>query len=894
MAPTTGTLPHTPGSSVASPRPTLAPGSGPKQPSIAPGGASCPWLRSVTSDHVHASSLARHLVGMMTLDEKLGEIVLTSRNGYENANTGVPRLCIPALTLQDGPQGLAFGDTNVTQLPAPLGIAASFDPSLARSYGKVEGSEAYGQGVDVVQGPNLNVDRVPQNGRGYETFGEDPLLVTDLGVANIEGIQSQHVLAQAKHFAAYSQETNRGIVDEVVPARALHEVYLPPFKAAVQQAHVGSVMCAYPRLNGTFQCEDPALDSLLRSWGFAGIVRSDLGAVHDSTAAVSAGTVLIKPERMGRLADSVSDGATSLHTVDASVIRILTTMIARGLMRPTTGAIGDLVTTRAHAAFALSAAEQSMVLLRNRGGVLPLTTSRDHAIAVIGAAASSAPVTTGFGSSRVLAPFTSTALAAIEREVGKRSTVTYSDGGSTTRPLPDIPAQYLVPASGSGHGLALTVSHDDAPAGSAPIRATVSGVDTLLHLNPTTISMAPGTGVGPTPPVDRPDEGPASPHRAPADTLRLPAGWTSVTATWTGTLTPPRSGPYSLSLSGSGGAVLTLDGKAAVADTLSHGLGTWSQTVPLVAGHPYQVKLTWDPFDALTADGHESLRPSRLQLGWQFVGDDVAAAVAAAKSAQVAVVFAGDFSAEGFDRPSLSLPGDEDELIAAVAAANPRTVVVLDTGGPVTMPWLPSVAGVLEAWYPGEQAGTAAANVLFGAVDPAGHLPVTFPTSSAASAVATPSQWPGVDLTATYAEGLEVGYRYDHAHHVAPLFPFGFGLSYTNFAVHHLSVSRTAGGEHLTVDVTNLGSRRGTAVPQAYLTYPRAAAEPPGQLKAFTTVSLAPHQTRTVSLSVPWSALRSYLGGRWTTVPGTYHLGVGQSSARLVLHAEVRIGSGAR
>lgn len=244
-------------------QPTLPPTTSPAQPSPE---TSCPWLRSLDSHRVEPAALARQLVDMMTTDEKLGELVLTSDDGYENANAGVARLCIPALTLQDGPQGLAFGDTNVTQLPAPLGIAASFDPTLAREYGKVEGAEAYGQGVDIVQGPNLNIDRVPQNGRSYETFGEDPLLITDMGVADIEGIQSQHVLAQAKHFVAYSQETNRGIINEAVPARALQELYLPPFKAAVQKAHVASVMCAYPRLNGTFQCEDPALDQLLRSW----------------------------------------------------------------------------------------------------------------------------------------------------------------------------------------------------------------------------------------------------------------------------------------------------------------------------------------------------------------------------------------------------------------------------------------------------------------------------------------------------------------------------------------------------------------------------------------------------------------------------------------------------
>ena len=220
----------------------------------------------------------------MTLAEKLGELVLSSSGSYENVNSGVARVCVPSLTLQDGPVGLAFGDTGVTQLPAPPGIAATFDTALARRYGQVEGSEARGQGIDVVQGPNLNIDRVPESGRAFEGYGEDPFLVSTMGVADIEGIQSQGVLADAKHLVAYSQETNRAALDARVSSPALNEIYLAPFKAAVVQAHVASIMCAYPELKGTFQCEDPALAQILKQWGFSGFVRSDLGAVHDPEA----------------------------------------------------------------------------------------------------------------------------------------------------------------------------------------------------------------------------------------------------------------------------------------------------------------------------------------------------------------------------------------------------------------------------------------------------------------------------------------------------------------------------------------------------------------------------------------------------------------------------------
>jgi beta-glucosidase len=268
-----------------------------------------------------------------------------------------------------------------------------------------------------------------------------------------------------------------------------------------------------------------------------------------------------------------------------------------------------------------------------------------------------------------------------------------------------------------------------------------------------------------------------------------------------------------------------------------------------------------------------------MAVGMAYESSAISAAAAAARAAQVAIVFAADYSGESFDRPTLSLPGDQDALIRAVAAANPHTVVVLNTSGPVLMPWLNQVSSVLEAWYPGEQDGAAIAAVLAGDFNPSGHLPVTFPTSQTTSATSGQAQWPGTGLVSSYPEGLDVGYRYDHQTGTRPLFPFGFGMSYTTFTVGRLAISPGPAAVRVSVQVTNTGHRAGGDVIQAYLTYPPAAGEPPGQLAAFRAVTLAAGSATRVTMDIPRDKFKVYQGNGPTVVPGTYTLGVGDSAA---------------
>ncbi|MDA8341390.1 MAG: glycoside hydrolase family 3 C-terminal domain-containing protein [Actinomycetota bacterium] len=884
--------------------------------------AACPWLARAVARSEPPATLASLAVSRMTLAEKLGFIGLRYAGRYENVNQPVARLCIPALTLQDGPAGLAAGMQGVTQLPAPLGLASSFDTALARQYGQVQGDEARGKGVDVVQGPNLNLDRLPQDGRAFEGYGEDPYLASQLGVADIAGIQSRSVIAQAKHLVAYNQETGRVTLDASVPTRALHELYLAPFEAAVTQGHVGSLMCAYPKLDGTYQCQDAALYSTVDRWGFTGFVRSDLGAVHDPVAALEAGVDLIKPAATGALATAVATGALPVAVVTGAVTQVLTSMFAFGLVqhpRPETPLAP--IDTPAHTAFARTAAEDSAVLLQDRGGVLPLAT-RGASLAVIGANAGAFPMTAGRGSSYVTPPAVPTALSSIVATAGPQARVAYVPEPNAVAPLPPPTPGELQPPGRRATGADLSLSVTNA-AGATVYRGAASDVNTSVCVGaaqPATSGTAPappnpaptapgagGTTGGGRPPHTRPDfhsgGGSADTARPTIPRLTCPAypglqgragtrvalprssGATS--ATLTGTLTPPASGLYMLSLSCTGGAVLTLDGHDAVASPGTHGPITWSGAVPLVGGHHYALRISWDIFPMEPGLPSYAARTGMLRLGLEDVSGPIAQAVAAARHASVAVVFANDVSSEGFDRPSLSLPGMQDALIAAVAAANPRTVVVLSTGGPVLMPWHAAVAAILETWYAGEQFGPATAAILFGAVDPAGHLPVTFPASAGQEAVTAAAQFPGVDGVSTYSEGLDIGYRFDQAHGLTPLFPFGFGLSYTTFSLSRLHITRAGSGERVTVTVTDTGRRAGAAVPQTYVGFPPGSGEPPYQLAAFARITLDPGASSTVSMMVGSRSFQVYRNNRWQTPGGQFRIAVGQSSADLALAATV-------
>jgi beta-glucosidase len=764
---------------------------------------SCPWVTSTAP----ISQRVAQLMGQMTLADKITMVEgHGTTNPYVFYTPAIPSLCIPAVGLEDGPAGVADGLTGVTQLPAGVALAASWDPSLAGQYGTVIGAEEYGKGASANLGPTVNIDRDPRWGRSFEALSEDPYLNSVLDVPEIDGIQSQDVEDQVKHYDAYNQETYRNTPADnvIVSDRALHEIYMPSFYSAVTDANAASVMCAYSYVNGNASCNNSYLETtvLRDQWDFNGFVMSDYGALHSTDGALT-GTDQEQPENTyygAPLQADVTNGTIPVSALNSMVQPVLAEMFQFGLFsHPRTGSPADTVTTPAHQALAQQVAEAGTTLLKNDAATLPLRSSAS--VAVIGPSASASPTYAGGGSAYVIPSSTVSPLAGIQ---AADSGATYTQGLPTDTSLAPVPASALSPA--------------------------------------------------------------------------YPSGGTPFGGSYTGTLTAPETGTYVLGITNSCGcytsAYLSVNGKQLIDNPSTPPVHTYTAAINLTKGTQYTLSISGDTSQLLWAT------PSDLAPG-------LSAAVAAAKKASVAVVVVSDDTeSEATDRPSLSLPSAQDELISDVAAANPHTVVVINAGAPIAMPWLNKVAAVVDAWYPGQASGAALAAVLFGQTDPGGHLPVTFPTSLSQVPASTTAEFPGNGTNAVqYSEGVDVGYRWYDAKGSTPLFPFGYGLSYTTFAFKGLRISRPAatgtGDVRVSATITNTGPRAGSDVAQLYVGFPGSAGEPPRELEGFNRVTLAPGQSAPVSFTLTPRQLSwwSDSANGWTETPGLYGVYVGDSSA---------------
>ena len=674
-----------------------------------------------------------NLLKKLTLQEKVNMIHANS----SFTSGGVPRLGIPELVTSDGPQGVRVEhgrgwteQKNVldsgTYLPVGVCLASTWNPQLGFDFGSVLGSEANYRGKDVILGPGINIIRSPLNGRNFEYESEDPYLVSKMAVGYIKGVQSQDVSACVKHFAGNNQETNRGTIDVQMSERALREIYLPGFKAAVQVGGVNTLMGAYNKFRGQWATQNNYLINqiLKKEWGFKGAVISDWGAVHSTTQALWNGTDLemgtdldMKPkadyskfflgDTVVRLVES---GKIPVSLVDEKVRRLLYVMFKTGMIDGQRKK-GEY-NTKEHQQTALKVAEEGIVLLKNADNILPLKPNV-KSIAVIGYNADRKQ-SMGGGSSQVKAFYEITPLQGLKNIAGNNVNITYTKGYNIAR------------------------------------------------------------GAGPNADMIKQ----AAQAAAKADVAIIVGGWTH--------------------------------------------------------GYNYSV---W-------ADNA--------------------------------------YDAEGFDKPNMDMPFGQNELIKAVLAANPNTVVVLMGGGPIDMSqWVDKTKGILQAWYPGMEGGNALAKIIFGQVNPSGKLPMTFPKKLADAPAIKLGQFPGNGVTVNYFDDIYVGYRYYDTFNVEPQFPFGFGLSYTNFKYSDLDVKTAGDKATVTFSIKNTGSVAGAEVAQLYvkqekLTLPR----PDKELKGFEKVFLQPGETKQVTLTLNKDAFQYFndVKNEWVMDPGTFDFIVGSSS----------------
>jgi len=664
------------------------------------GNGTCPWVGST-------APVASRVQQVLNTMDQAEEVTLLSGDGSSNyigQVNAIPNLCMPALNMEDGPSGVGDGNGGVTAFPDGENAAATWDPALIGQEGAAKGAEFAGKGANISLGPTTNLVRDPRWGRTYETYGEDPFLAGQVTSAEVKGLQSQGVMTDVKHVAAYDQEQYpNGSNNETVSQKALEELYLAPFESATEQSAPASFMCSYAVVNGDSSCSnaDMLQDGLDEQANSGGFVVSDWGAAGNAVADLMGGMDVAMPfSNASDVSAALSAGTLNQATVNAAVARILTQMFAFGLFdNPPSGSLSATVTNAAHVQTALQMGEEGSVMLKNNG-LLPLNPNGSESIAVIG-----------------------------------------TDGGAA------------VEIAGGGSG----------------------GVD-------------------------------------------------------------------------SGAAVWPLTG------------------IQNAAGP--NVKVTYTPGD----DNGTT---------------DIPQAVTAAKAATDAIIFVSLPEGEESDLKTLDLSSADETMISDVVAANPNTIVVLNSGGPVVMPWLSSVAGVFENWYGGQETGAAMAALIFGTTDPSGKLPVTFPSSLSQVPAQTTAQWPGTAAGVTYSEGVNIGYRWYQSQNITPAFPFGFGLSYTKFSFSNLKVgSFNANGDAtVTATMTNTGSVAGADVAQLYVGDPAASQDPPEQLAGFQRENLNPGQSGTVTFPITVHDLAAWSSAdnAWEAQAGTYSISVGDSSASLPL-----------
>jgi beta-glucosidase len=788
------------------------------------------------------------ILSHMTTGEKI-EIIGGINDFYTRP---IPRLGLPSLKMSDGPMGVHdYGLT--TAYAAGIALAASWDVDLAHRVGAAMGHDARARGVHFILGPGMNIYRAPMNGRNFEYFGEDPYLASRMAVNVIEGIQQQGVIATAKHFAGNNSEFARMTLSSDIDERTLREIYLPAFEASAKEAHVGAVMDAYNLVNGTYMTANHHLNNeiLKKEWGFDGILMSDWGATHDGVAAANGGLDLEMPSPLfmnrDTLLPALREGKVSMATLDDKVRRILRTAIEFGFLdRAQTDTSIPLYSQEGREA-ALDEARGGMVLLKNEGGRLPLDLTELKTIAVIGPDAY--PAVISGGGSAESKPFNSVSyLEGISNRAGTRVKVLYDVD------LPVLDEAFenseFVTTPGGESGLkGEYFSNQDLEGTPALVRT-----DPHVHFDWGEGSFAAGQ------PVDH------------------------FSARWTGYFIPKQSGDYAFFTSADDGVRLYIDDERVIDDWLPQSQTLETAMKHLDAGQSYKIRLEYfeDVGSAIVGFG--------VTRADSFVGTKTRALAEKADAVIVCVGFDEKTEGEGFDRP-FQLPGGQDELIQRISTVNQNTVVVLNAGGQVDMTrWIDKVPVILQAWYPGQEGGRALAQLLFGDYSPSGKLPVSFERRWEDNP-AFHNYYPAKgESQVAYSEGVFIGYRHYDRAQTKPLFPFGFGLSYTIFAYSDLSIAPAKGNARepvlISFNVKNTGRREGAEIAEVYVGDSHASVPRPiKELKGFAKVDLKPGEIKRVTVKLDRRAFCFYDVNRkdWNAEPGEFSILVGSSSDRVQL-----------
>lgn len=817
------------------------------------------------------------MLAQLTLEEKVG--LLGGVDGFYAP--GVPKLGLPRMKMSDGPAG-ARNDGPATTMAGGVALAATWNEALAREVGSEIGRDARARGVHFMLGPGVNLHVSPLNGRNFEYFGEDPFLAGRIAARYIEGLQQHGVSATVKHMMANNSEFARHEVDVIIDERTMREMYLSAFEAAVREGRVGAIMTSYNLVNGAHMSQQGRVtsDIVKREWGFDGLVMSDWGATYDGVGAANGGQDVempgpqyMKPET---LLSAIRDGRVSVATIDDKVRRLLRTAVRFGWMDREQADL-SIPTYNQHGRIAaLEGAREGIVLLKNERGVLPLDRAKARTIALIGPLAyPGAPVGGGSGET---APFANVSLLqGLSNMLGTGATVTHHRGLLTLAQIAAA-AQFFTEPQGKEPGLRAEV-FDNATLSGTPVSTRV---DRRLNQKPAfTIAEMPELNMGELFASLQGSEPPK-----PKSTR------------WTGYYTAKTAGDFEVFLQGGaerGGIRLAIDGTV-VFDNWTVRKALLSSTVMRLEAGPHKVVV-----EQFSSGGFDLFGGAvRMGIARQDALVSTVAKALAAKADAVVVAVGWDAvtETEGGDR-TFGLPIGQNQLIREIAAASANTIVVVTAGGAVdTRPWIDRVPALLAAWFPGQEGGTALAEILMGEVNPSGHLPISYDRSWEENP-SFDSYYPEPGTKrVVYRNGVFVGYRGYEKNGRAPLYPFGYGLSYTTFTYANLQIvpvgSSSAPAFDVSFDVTNTGPREGAAVAQVYVGDSHAkVARPPKELKGFAKAALKSGETRRMTVRLDARAFTYYdvTGHQWRADAGEFAVLVGSSSAQIELKGTVTLKS---